>query len=219
MPPRYLLLLLLLGMLLAFTVQLEVISIAFQKLGLSPHSALLLMLGALAGSGINIPVGSLAARPPTTPLPDIPAWGRIWRPGTTSPAGRTVIAVNLGGCIIPVGITVHLLARQLVSVHDLLLALPLVSLPCYLLSRPVPGVGIAMPIFLAPLVAVMTALVLAPENAAPLAFASGVLGVLVGADLLRLGDIRRMAVPIAAIGGAGTFDGIFLTGILAVLLA
>jgi uncharacterized membrane protein len=71
---------------------------------------------------------------------------------------------------------------------------------------------------LAPLVTVLTALALAPENAAPLAFASGVLGVLVGADLLHLNDIRKMGVAVAAIGGAGTFDGVFLTGIIAVLL-
>ncbi|MGH8630223.1 MAG: DUF1614 domain-containing protein [Burkholderiales bacterium] len=42
---------------------------------------------------------------------------------------------------------------------------------------------------------------------------------LIGADLLRLKDIRRLGAPIASIGGAGSFDGIFVTGILAVLLA
>jgi uncharacterized membrane protein len=67
-------------------------------------------------------------------------------------------------------------------------------------------------------VTVLIALALEPVNAAPLAFASGVLGVLIGADLLRLPDIRRMGIPIASIGGAGTFDGVFLTGIIAVLL-
>ena len=77
----------------------------------------------------------------------------------------------------------------------------------------------AMPVLLAPLVAALVAIALVPENAAPLAFASGVLGVLIGADLSRLPDIRNMGVPIAAIGGAGTFDGVFLTGIIAVLLA
>src|SRR3569623_306647 len=41
----------------------------------------------------------------------------------------------------------------------------------------------------------------------------------IGADLLRLNVIRKMGVPVAAIGGAGTFDGIFITGIVAVLLA
>lgn len=42
---------------------------------------------------------------------------------------------------------------------------------------------------------------------------------LIGADLLRLSDMRGLAVPMAAIGGAGSFDGIFLSGTIAVLLA
>lgn len=42
---------------------------------------------------------------------------------------------------------------------------------------------------------------------------------LIGADLLNLGAVRGLGAPVASIGGAGTFDGIFVTGILAVLLA
>ena len=44
------------------------------------------------------------------------------------------------------------------------------------------------------------------------------MGVLKGTDLLRLGNIKHMGTPIASIGGAGTFDGFFMTGIVAVLL-
>jgi uncharacterized membrane protein len=62
-------------------------------------------------------------------------------------------------------------------------------------------------------------LLIAPENSAPLAYICGTMGVLLGADLLRLNDIRKIGTPVASIGGAGTFDGIFLTGIVAVLLA
>ena len=86
-------------------------------------------------------------------------------------------------------------------------------------SRPVPGVGIGMPIFIAPITAALTAIGIDPDHSAPLAYICGTLGVLIGADLLRLSDIRKMGVPIASIGGAGTFDGIFITGIVAVLLA
>ncbi len=45
------------------------------------------------------------------------------------------------------------------------------------------------------------------------------LGSLIGADLLNLKKIPELGTPIASIGGAGTFDGIFLTGIISVLLA
>ena len=219
MPPLYLLVFLALGVFLTAVIQLQLLSIAFQKLGLSPHGALLLMLGALFGSGINIPVATVKTTTDFPPPLDGPRRGRVWPPAALPPSGQTIIAVNLGGCIIPVGIALYLLVRQLVNPLDLLPALLVVTAASYAFSRTVPGFGIAMPLLLAPLVTVVTALLLAPENAAPLAFSSGVLGVLLGADILRLREIGRMGVRIASIGGAGTFDGVFLTGIIAVLLA
>ena len=53
---------------------------------------------------------------------------------------------------------------------------------------------------------------------AAIAYAAGTLGTLIGADLTNLRRIRGLGAPIASIGGAGTWDGIFLTGIVAVLL-
>jgi uncharacterized membrane protein len=47
---------------------------------------------------------------------------------------------------------------------------------------------------------------------------SGTLGALIGADLTNLRGIGKLGAPMASIGGAGTFDGVFLTGIIAVLL-
>ena len=58
---------------------------------------------------------------------------------------------------------------------------------------------------------------LGPE--APLADACGSLGTLIGADLLNLGKVAGLGAPIASIGGAGKFDGIFLSGLIGVLLA
>jgi uncharacterized membrane protein len=81
------------------------------------------------------------------------------------------------------------------------------------------GLGIGMPILVAPLAAAAIAYVMAGENAAPLAYVGGTMGVLIGADLLRVKDIRQLAAPVASIGGAGSFDGIFISGLLAVLLA
>jgi uncharacterized membrane protein len=63
------------------------------------------------------------------------------------------------------------------------------------------------------------ALLLSRERAAPLAYISGSLGTLIGADLLNLGALRGMGAPVASIGGAGTYDGIFLVGVMAVLFA
>jgi uncharacterized membrane protein len=62
-------------------------------------------------------------------------------------------------------------------------------------------------------------LLLSRRFAGPLAYVSGSLGTLIGADLLNLDKLHGLGVPVASIGGAGTFDGIFVTGVLAVLLA
>ena len=98
-------------------------------------------------------------------------------------------------------------------------AIAVVTLCCRIFSRSIPGLGIGIPVFIAPITAALTALLLAPENSAPMAYICGTLGVLIGADLMRLPDIRKLGTPVASIGGAGTFDGIFFTGIVAVLLA
>ena len=82
-----------------------------------------------------------------------------------------------------------------------------------------PGVGIAVPVFLPALITAIVAWILSRENAAPLAYVAGSMGTLIGADLTNLDKVRGLGAPVASIGGAGTFDGIFLTGILAVLLA
>ena len=99
-----------------------------------------------------------------------------------------------------------------------LLGIAIVTTLSYYFSRPIPGVGIAMPIFIAPICAAMVGLILSPDQSAPLAYISGTLGVLIGADLLHLKEIPKLGAPNASIGGAGTFDGSFITGIVAALL-
>jgi hypothetical protein len=70
-----------------------------------------------------------------------------------------------------------------------------------------------------PLCAALVALILTPAQAPLTAYVSGTMGTLIGADLLNLHRIAGLRAPVASIGGAGTFDGIFVTGIVAVLLA
>lgn len=98
-------------------------------------------------------------------------------------------------------------------------AVTAVAIVVHLFAYPLRGVGISVPIFIPPLVAAFAAMVLAWRRAAPLAYIAGSLGTLIGADLLNLGKVQGLGAPIASIGGAGTFDGVFLTGIIAVLLS
>ena len=101
----------------------------------------------------------------------------------------------------------------------MLLAMIVVTIVTYRLSKPVPGMGIAVPMLVPPVVAALAALLFNSEWAPPTAYFAGTLGTLIGADLLHLDELKQLQAPVASIGGAGTFDGIFLTGILAVLLA
>jgi uncharacterized membrane protein len=87
------------------------------------------------------------------------------------------------------------------------------------LAYPVPGVGIAVPVLVPAVIALVIALLFSWEHAPALSYIVGTLGTLIGADLANLGKIQGLGAPVASIGGAGTFDGIFLIGILAVLLA
>ena len=87
------------------------------------------------------------------------------------------------------------------------------------LPRSLPGLGIAVPTILPGLLAVGAAALLHPVALAGLAYVAGTLGTPLGAGLFNLGSIRRLGAPVASVGGAGTFDGVFLAGLIAVLLA
>jgi uncharacterized membrane protein len=135
----------------------------------------------------------------------------------------TILAVNLGGCLVPSVIAIYELLR-LANTGGAALAAGAAAVGinvavCFFVARPLPGVGIALPTLLPPMVAVVCALVFLPGFAPPVAFAAGVLGPLVGADLLHLRDVKGATTGVASIGGAGTFDGIVISGLLATLLA
>jgi uncharacterized membrane protein len=216
-PLHLILALLLVGMLVAF-VQIGILTIAFEKLGLSASTALTLLICSLLGSAINLPLFTTRAERPD--INDVPAMFRgILRQAMREFTGKTVVAINVGGAIVPVLFSIYLLRHHPLPWSEVVLAIVLVAIICRVTSRPIPGLGIGMPVFVAPLSAALVAILTNPEYSAPLAYICGTLGVLIGADVLRIHEIRKMGAPVASIGGAGTFDGIFITGIVAVLLA
>lgn len=216
-PLRLLLFVLALAFLISF-VQIGLISIAFDKLGLSPESAYLLLLCTLVGSLINLPLFSLTADssvPPKMP-PERARWPFFKLPPFT---GKIMVTANVGGAVVPVAFSLYLIAHNPLNPWQVVAAVAAVAVIAHISSRPIPGIGIGIPMLIAPVAAALIAALLDPQQRAPLAYIGGTLGVLVGADLLRLKDIRKLGVPIASIGGAGSFDGVFVTGLLAVLLA
>jgi len=206
----------LLAFLLAI-VQFGLVSLAFEKLGLSTSQGMLLLFASLFGSALNLPVTRIKAEKPD---PEVQAAmpRSLLRMPVLPFTGYTLIAVNVGGCLVPVVFSASLIRHVPLTPGELLLAIGIVAAICHFSSRPLPGIGIGMPPLIAPIAAAIVAISINREMAAPLAYICGTLGVLIGADILRLKDIAKLGTPIGSIGGAGTFDGIFLTGIVAVLL-
>jgi len=178
----------------------RVLTYAYRKVGVHPRYAFAVMLLSLFGSGVDIPLFAIVSGAPArTP-------------------NSTVVALNVGGALIPILVSLYLLVRTGMYLR-MLIGTSIVAAVVHSLAELVPGVGIAVPMLVPPIVAAGVALLLAFRRAPPVAYVAGSMGTLIGADLLNLGQIARLGAPIVSIGGAGTFDGVFLTGILAGLLA
>jgi uncharacterized membrane protein len=198
-------------------IQLRILRYAYMRLGVGPGAALLLLFGSLVGSYFNIPISVLPGKTMQTgEIVDFFGM-RYVVPLVTSYPG-TVLAVNVGGAVIPTLMSIYLMLRYQLWLRAAV-AVVIIALVIHSMATPVRGVGIAVPVFAPVVVTAILAFILSREYAAPLAYIGGSMGTLIGADLMNLGKINGLGAPVASIGGAGTFDGIFLTGILAVLLA
>ena len=200
--------------------EIHVINYAFVTLGLPPELAFTALLVSLIGSYINIPI-TRVANGQRHPAEVVRSFGVRYRVPTRYATDSTIVAVNVGGAIVPVLISVYLLMQMPSIVVPALIGIAIVTAIVHRFAMPVPGLGIATPMLIPPIVAALCGYFLgsSEHHRDAVAFISGVIGTLIGADLLNLRKLRDLGAPVASIGGAGTFDGIFLTGIVAVLLA
>jgi uncharacterized membrane protein len=203
--------------------EIGVIHYAFQMVGLPPELAFMALFASLIGSYINIPITRMQSGP-VHPVRVVNSFGVRYRVPTRYAGDSTVVAINVGGAVVPVLISIYVLALHPAAILPALMGVIAVALVVNRFARPVPGLGIATPMFVPPVVAALAAWILAgalgmSAHIDAVAYVSGVLGTLIGADLMNLHKISDLGAPVASIGGAGTFDGVFLTGIVAVLLA
>ena len=208
--------LVILGVLFA-VLQVGVLTFVFSRVGVPPQTVFALLLLSLLGSFINIPLKRMHS--------DLIEPGRIisfygWKfevPGAHYHK-ESVLAVNLGGALVPSVVSLYLIAVNLDILLSIILATAIVSIIVFRFSKPLKGVGIVIPTFIPPIAAAFTAIIISQADAPIIAYIAGSLGTLIGADILNLKKIAGLGAPVASIGGAGTFDGVFLTGIIAVLL-
>lgn len=198
-------------------VELGVLSYAYERMGVPPRYVFAVLLLSLFGSAVNIPVAELPPeRMETARVVDF--FGMEYEVPVVQESPGTIIAVNVGGALIPVILSLYLLFKN-GFFWRAVVAVAVVTIVVHQFAYPVRGVGISVPMFIPPIAAAFVAMILAWRRAAPLAYIAGTLGTLIGADLLNLGRVQGLGAPIASIGGAGTFDGVFVTGIIAVLLS
>ncbi len=191
----------------------QVAAFSFTKLGLSPLGAVLLLGLSLWGSIVNIPISRRRLLLDEENPRPVNNYIFYYPPRVK----EQVISINLGGAVIPILFSLSLLDK--VPLEQTFLAVAIVAIVAKSLAKIVPGVGIRLPAFIPPIVAAITALILAGNAAAPVAYIAGVWGTLIGADLLNIPKFARIGAAVISIGGAGVFDGIFLVGLIAALLA
>ena len=179
---------------------------AFRQIGFGRWQAILISFGCIVGGLFNIPLTQVGVD-----------------------HQLVSIAVNVGGCLIPVLVSLEIILRKRTDIKRTLIGVAIIMLLTYILARPVPGKGIMIAFYLPPLFAAVCGILLAKNrrNAPSVAYISGTMGTLLGADILHLitpNAISKLTFGfpsplLLSIGGAGVIDGIFLTGVMAVFLA
>jgi uncharacterized membrane protein len=217
-----------LAFVLAFSISVlfyGLVSSAFSKIGFSWNDALILLLASLIGSSINIPLRTLETEVPIENNKYVKIFGVSYRvPFKETHKTRTTIAINVGGALIPTIVSVYLLGLFPDSSVYVLYATLMVAIITKSVARPVKGVGIVSPALLPPVAAALSSIIVVYTTGIQhdlifaVAYISGTLGTLIGADLLNMRAITKLGAPVVSIGGAGTFDGVFLAGVIAVLL-
>jgi len=186
----------------------HIVTVGFENLGLSTETTLAILLLMLIGSLFNIPLGQRGIME----VEQTSFFGLVRRRKMIA----TGISINVGGALVPAALAIYFLSQ--VPLKPALIATGVMIAISFFSARYVPNKGITVPILIPAILAAITAYIVSSEHMAPIAFISGVFGMLVGADLLHLLRVRG-AMGILSIGGAGVFDGIFLIAVISALLA
>jgi uncharacterized membrane protein len=186
----------------------HVLSVGLESIGVSPEAVFGVLLLMLVASVINIPLGKRKL----VEVQERSWFGLVSRTKLVAQG----LAINVGGAVLPLVLVVYLALH--VPVKETAFVTLFMIVVLYFVARVVPGKGIVVPVFIPPVLAAFVAFLFVPQAPAQAAFIAGVLGVLIGADLLHLPQVTKQG-GVMSIGGAGVFDGIFLVGVAAAFLA
>jgi len=180
----------------------------FEVLDFSPETALALLVLVFITSFINIPLGGRRQVKVIEPYFLGLMRRSVWR--------TQGISINVGGALIPIFIAGALIPR--IPFEAFTVTMLSVAFFSFIGARFIQEKGLLISMFLPVIFCIFLSSLLGGDMAAQVAFSSGVLGVLIGADLLHLPWILAKRGGVMSIGGAGVFDGIFLVGIISAIL-
>jgi len=205
---------------------LGMIGAAFIRLGFSWTSALAVILLMIFGSFVNIPVYRI--RRDVIRVPRNATLDRDKGASCSSPDVWNIpVSCNLGGAVIPAGISAFLLYKAILItgnslVFSVVAGIIIVAVITFVSTRLVPGAGIQVPLLIPGLTALLAGLVLSGGTgltAAVTALVSGTIGTLFGGNIFNLFRISDLEIPEVSVGGSGTFGAVFICCILPALIA
>ena len=137
----------LLGLLILL--QIGILNRAYSALGLDPLVVTLVLFGSLIGSYVNIPLVRLPEeRVVSREVVEI--FGVPFLAPVTVDWPGTILAINVGGAVIPIMLSLYLLVRYELWAQGAI-AVAVVAYVVHQVATPVPGVGISVPTFAPPL--------------------------------------------------------------------
>ncbi len=213
----------------------SIVTEAFSKLGLTSAQGVLMLIAILIGRVVNFPVFTserlVIVQKPQTFGYTMDESGRHiqMEQDSANELKKQVFALNLGGFILPLLLSLTFIIRlhvnnQADGVYGwIAFAMVMVAGGCYAMTKADPFTGLRVPLVMPALMTFISVFFFVPEPFRPVAaYVAGTMGTIIGGNLAPLLTPRiRNAVgtPMVSIGGAGTFGGVFVAGILAVLLA
>ncbi|MGM0405223.1 MAG: DUF1614 domain-containing protein [Thermoplasmatota archaeon] len=135
-------------------------------------------------------------------------------------SGRALLNINLGGALIPLIISLNLIYKMKIRISKFFFGITIVAVTAYYFSSYVSELGIVseFPYYFIPSVlAILIGVVLLRGcNRVAYAYSVSVLGVLIGADLVRIPMLVEDGI-LGSIGGAGAMDLVYLSGLLSAI--
>jgi uncharacterized membrane protein len=193
-------------------IEIDVVTYAFERIGINHRYVFAILLLSFLGSSINIPIAQLISHREV--LHEITSYG--WHILVPT-RNNVVVEVNVGGAVIPLLVSLYLLLKMSTPFRALFSVAIVAAISNYF-ATPVRELGITIPTFIPPILAAGCAIIFNRREAPQIAYIAGSMGTLIGADLLNLPIVTQLGSRFVSIGGAGTFDGIFFSSIIAVLL-